>query len=84
MQFRRLVIACAITTILTSCSQPPLAPTDTIAARRSVDASVESGQTDPDGISGSTAESSSEPSSAIATDSTDNSAFGLGWMGGGH
>lgn len=30
------------------------------------------------------AQSVHEPSSATATDSTDSSAFGLGWMGGGH
>lgn len=84
MQFRRLVIAFAITTILSSCSQSPLTPTDTTVARRSVDASVETGQADPAGIYGNTSESSPEPSSAIASDSTDSSAFGLGWMGGGH
>jgi hypothetical protein len=84
MQLRPVVIALAITSILTSCSQPPLAPTETTVARSSVRAFVGTGQADPVVITGTTSESSSEPSNAIAPDSTGNSAVGLGWMGGGH
>jgi hypothetical protein len=82
MKSRTLVIALAITTILTSCSQSPLAPTETTVARRS-GAVGGTGQADPIVITGTTAEPSSESGTAITPDSTGNS-VGLGWMGGGH